>query len=268
MKELIGKWHYYSAGAPSRKPVIFLHGFMGTGREWMPIIEPFSDDILGIAPDLPGQGRTSGDLTQLTFISLARALAAFVEEFCAQQPLLVGYSMGGRIALYTALMYPEVFSGLILESSSPGIEEEQEKQDRRELDGRRAEQLRQLGMEGFLREWYKLPVYDSLKNRPNLIEKIIEKKKVGDADSLAEVIVRLSPGIQPSLWNRLPQWRNPTLLIAGEQDTKFSDIARRMAALMPTADLRIIPDAGHIVHLENQLEFVTALKFFLSAYIL
>jgi 2-succinyl-6-hydroxy-2,4-cyclohexadiene-1-carboxylate synthase len=123
-------------------------------------------------------------------------------------------------------------------------------------------------MEDFLREWYTLPIYDSINTQPELIDKIIAKKKSGDAIALADAITRLSPGVQPSLWNKLPQVNQPVTIIAGERDKKYCDIARRMAAIMPTADLRIVPGAGHIVHYENRDEFVTALKFFLSAYIL
>jgi len=263
------QWHYLRPDKDDDKiPALFIHGFMGSGDIWRPIIEKFAGDIDAVAIDLPGHGRTKADLGQLTFDSLAQSLAEFAGERFSRPPHVIGYSLGGRVALYTALAFPDLFAGLFLESSSPGIDDKSEKTARMELDEQRAEKLRQMGMEGFLREWYTLPIYDSLKQNPELIEKIIARKKTGDAASLAEAMVRLSPGVQPSLWDKLPQVNHPVTIIAGERDAKYCDIARRMAAIMPTADLRIIPDAGHIVHFENRAEFVTALKFFLSAYIL
>jgi 2-succinyl-6-hydroxy-2,4-cyclohexadiene-1-carboxylate synthase len=123
-------------------------------------------------------------------------------------------------------------------------------------------------LQAYLTDWYEQPLFASLKRRPGLIESIIRKKLDNDPEKLAEVVVRLSPGHQKSLWNVLNQWDRPALIICGELDEKYCEIGRRMASLIEKSELRIISDAGHIVHLENNKDFVAALNFFLTTYIL
>ena len=71
----------------------------------------------------------------------------------------------------------------------------------------------------------------------------------------------LALGVQPSLHAQLPTLHIPTLLIAGELDTKFTTIAQHMSQALPQSQLRIIPAAGHTVHLE-QPELFTSLGDF------
>jgi len=262
------KWHFHAEGNPESTPYLFLHGFMGDGSVWLPVMKELSSDIYGIAPDLPGHGKTIVDRDTYSCDILVRSLVDFAAEKFTRPPVVVGYSMGGRIALYMAETHPDKVSGLVLESASLGIDDEKERRDRLELDRKRADDMRRMGLPAFLKEWYKMPIYSSLADKPDLVAKLIERKSKGDAEMLARTIVCLSPGAQPSLWYHLGHWRKPTLIIAGEEDKKYCDIARRMAAVMPTASLTVIPGAGHIVHLENFPEFMAALKFFISAHIL
>ncbi len=261
-------WHYYAEGNPKSTPYLFLHGFMGDGSVWLPIMKELSADIYAVAPDLPGHGKTQVDQEKYSCDILVHALVKFAAERFAKPPVVVGYSMGARIALYMVQTHPDEVSGLILESPSPGIEDEKERHNRLELDKKRADDMRRVGLPDFLKEWYTQPIYSSLADKPEMVARLIEKKSRGDAEMLARTIVCLSPGAQPSLWHHLGHWQKPTLIIAGEKEQKYRDIARRMAAVMPTATLSIIPNAGHIVHLENYPEFMAALKFFVSTYIL
>jgi 2-succinyl-6-hydroxy-2,4-cyclohexadiene-1-carboxylate synthase len=262
------QWHYQQAGEPSGVPILFLHGFMGHGGVWQQTVDQLPDGMFAVTPDLPGHGKTIANLEFLDFDSAAEAVAGFIEAQLNRPPVLVGYSMGGRIALYTALKFPEKFTGLVLESASPGISDAGERKKRLGEDKAKADKLLKTDVRTYLKEWYQLPVFDSLADKPELVEKIIQKKVGNDPAALAEVVVRLSPGVQPSLWDKLDRWDKTTLIIAGEKDNKFCEIARQMASCMPQGDLKIIPDAGHIVHLENNKDFASALNFFLSSYIL
>jgi 2-succinyl-6-hydroxy-2,4-cyclohexadiene-1-carboxylate synthase len=259
-------WHVHEGGVAHALPALFLHGFMGQGGVWLPTINQLQDRIQGVALDLPGHGRTTANLEKLDFDPLADAIAAFAIRHFERPPLLIGYSMGGRIALHTALRYPDQFAGLVLESTTAGIEDRDERARRRDLDRRRGEDLVKRGMEAFLEGWYTQPIYASLADRPELIESILHKKADNDPARLAAVMERLSPGRQPSLWHLLPLWRKPALIVAGERDEKYTAAARRMAQLIDGSILRIIPGAGHIVHLENHPEFMAALNLFLSSY--
>jgi len=268
MSALVSEWSFHKGGRADGIPVLFLHGFMGAGGDWTTIISGLEDIIYGIAPDLPGHGKTRADLLLLDFDSLADALAEFAVVHFARPPILAGYSMGGRVALYTALKHPENFPSLVLTSTTAGIADEPEREKRLLLDRARGEKLRASGLQAFLSEWYRQPIFESLRQRPEVAEAMAREKSDNDVESLAQVIVRLSPGRQPSLWAELSRWEKPALVIAGERDDQYCRLARQMAALFPRAELRIIPDAGHLVHRENPIDFATALKFFIAAYIL
>ncbi len=267
-KMLSIEWSYHHHGNVSGIPILFLHGFMGHGGIWQTTMEQLPDCLFSVALDLPGHGGTEADLDQLDFNSLADAIIDFVKARFIDPPVLVGYSMGGRVALHTALQHPDYVSALVLESSTAGIESPTERDQRYHQDQLRAERLRENGIRPFLADWYEQALFDSLKRQPGLLETIIQKKMVNSPNSLAEVMVRLSPGRQQPLWDQLGKWQKPTMIIAGELDEKFCDIARRMTSQIDQAELKIIPDAGHIVHLENNKDFVSALNFFLSSHIL
>ena len=81
---------------------------------------------------------------------------------------------------------------------------------------------------------------------------------------LANSLRGLGQGTQPSFWNRLGEIEIPVLLIAGELDRKFRDIASRMNDRIPASELAIVPDAGHAVHLEQPLAYVTHVEQFLA----
>jgi 2-succinyl-6-hydroxy-2,4-cyclohexadiene-1-carboxylate synthase len=261
-------WHYHCRGAADGPPILFLHGFMAHGGIWLPTMEQLPEGFRSIALDLPGHGQTDADLKHMTFDALSDVIAAFAGITIRRPAILVGYSMGGRIALRTALRHPGYFCGLVLESANPGIENSAARKERLTSDKKWADKLRQGDIRAFLQEWYTQPVFSSLHRKPELIEQIIQKKSDNNPGALAEVMFRLSQGKQPPLWDQLQEWEAPTLIIAGELDQTYTDIARRMATSLKNPTLRIVPDAGHIVHLENNKDFVAALKFFLSSYIL
>jgi 2-succinyl-6-hydroxy-2,4-cyclohexadiene-1-carboxylate synthase len=160
------------------------------------------------------------------------------------------------------MKYPDRFIGLVLESTTAGMDDRPHRQQRLVADRKIATKLRQSEMQAFLNDWYQQPLFKYLKSE--MVAAIISKKMVNKPNDLAEVVVRLSQGIQPPLWTKLCQWTKPTLILAGEIDKKYCELAKRMSSLISSSKLRIIPDAGHIIHLENNKDFVSALNSFLS----
>ncbi|HMR64804.1 MAG TPA: alpha/beta fold hydrolase, partial [Anaerolineae bacterium] len=122
-------WPYQAIGQPHQPAIICLHGFMGNGADWLPLVKPWADRFYCLLPDLPGHGRhLSRSLAEpLTFDRLADELAKFGESLNLAQVGLLGYSLGGRLALYTALKHPAKFASLILESANPGLTDESER---------------------------------------------------------------------------------------------------------------------------------------------
>jgi 2-succinyl-6-hydroxy-2,4-cyclohexadiene-1-carboxylate synthase len=118
-------------------------------------------------------------------------------------------------------------------------------------------------MYGFLAFWYDQPLFATLKGRPDLLTGLKQRRLNNDSEGLVASLRVLGTGQQPSFWNSLDKINMPLLLIVGEEDTKFTHIARQMGDLCPNAEVRIIPDTGHNVHLEQPEQFRCALRDFL-----
>lgn len=244
----------HTLGNPQNQAIVFLHGFMGTAADWKEIASRFSDRFYCLLPDLVGHGETplSDEISYATWGSLLK------EELSTkgiEKTHLVGYSMGGRLALYFALTYPEMIEKLLLESANPGIDAEAERQGRAALDDKLAARLRCDGMSAFLEFWYNIPLFASLNEYPALKNGLIHKRADQNPENMARVLSELSPGRQPSLWARLTELKMPTLLIAGELDQKYCRITSQMRATILKSTRVTLPRCGHNTHRENPILF-------------
>ena len=260
-------WPYQTLGHPEQPPLLFLHGFMGCGADWLPLAEALADQFYCLMPDLPGHGRHLGlPLDRpLHFEDVVLSLEHFLDELALGQVSLVGYSMGGRLALYTAVTLPERVKALALEGANPGLAEDQARRQRASLDDSYAELLLSEGVDRFLERWYNLELFSSLKERPALLEEIKGRRRQNDPRWLAKVISELSPGRQPALWERLEKLSMPVLFMAGALDTKYTALALDLKTRLPQAEVALIPGAGHNTHLEQPELFVRQLRTFLGS---
>jgi 2-succinyl-6-hydroxy-2,4-cyclohexadiene-1-carboxylate synthase len=213
--------------------------------------------------DLPGHGKTvvEGEDDQYTMPSTATALIDWLDFVNISNCFLVGYSMGGRVALYLGLHFPERFPKVVLESASPGLKTEQERQQRLQHDRLLADRL-QTDFSTFLTNWYQQPLFHSLQEHPEF-EQIMEQRSQNQPYELAKSLRYLSTGLQPSLWNLLKKHSQPLLLLVGERDRKFCTINQEMAEYCPTAQLKVVPNCGHVVHLEHPIAFTNYVQAFL-----
>ncbi|XP_058112414.1 protein PHYLLO, chloroplastic isoform X2 [Magnolia sinica] len=229
------------------KTVIFLHGFLGTGEDWVPIMKSLSANTRCISIDLPGHGKSHiqrhADIEakqELISIELvADMLSKLIHDINPGKVVLVGYSLGARIALYMALRCNEKIDGAVIISGSPGLKDEAQRNMRAAQDDSRAHHLITHGLLCFLDTWYR----GELWNR--------------------------------SLWDDLKKFKKPFLFIFGENDRKFKEIAQQMCSEIclesetegnqdeRTYEMIQIPDCGHAVHLENPLPMINAIRKFL-----
>lgn len=228
--------------------LVLLHGFTQTGRSWLPLIEkllPTSGADLEIdTPDLPGHGESAGLRCDLwaTAGLLARQHG---------RGIWIGYSLGGRVALHVALARPEVVSGLVVIGATGGIDDPAERAARREADEHLAGRIEQLGVRAFLDEWLAQPLFASLTARAAQLDDRLRNTAAGLAGSLRSC----GTGSQEPLWRRLAALGHaglPVLVMAGEHDQKFRSLAERLASSIgSTAQLEVVPGAGHAAHLEQ-----------------
>jgi len=219
-----------------------------------------------IAVDLPGHGTSTGlPPGAYTIEGATRSLLGLLDDLGLERPVISGYSMGGRLALYLALRHPDRCAGLFLESASPGLEDARERAARRTADEEKATRLEGGDFKGFLRDWYRQPLFASLAQDEVLLRRAIEDKMRNDPAELAKSLRGMGTGGQPSLWGELPGLRVPALAVAGELDGKFVGISRRMASLDPSIRVAVVPGAGHNVHAEAPTAYLSLLEGFLSA---
>lgn len=259
------QFHYTLQGDRNLPVVLFLHGFLGSQEDFDGTIAHLVDQFCCLAVDLPGHGQTQvqGDAEQYSMPQTAQALVDLLDQLEIAHCFLVGYSMGGRLALYLALHFAHRFPKVVLESASPGLKTDRERQERLQRDWELADRL-ETDFAAFLSDWYNQPLFQPLRSHPNF-EYMQARRWQNCPQALATSLRYLSTGRQPSLWPLLAQRAQPFLLLVGEDDHKFYRLNREMADHCPTARLQAISDCGHVVHLEQPEAFTKQIRAFLSA---
>jgi 2-succinyl-6-hydroxy-2,4-cyclohexadiene-1-carboxylate synthase len=191
-------------------------------------------------------------------------LISLLDDLKIEQANLVGYSMGGRVALYLATHYQERFRKVVNESSSAGLKDKAEREARQIEDERRAKRLETSSFEEFLRDWYAQPLFSSVSSRPELFEDLVSMRLSGSPAELAKSLRLMGTGRMEPLWDLLGTLTIPTVCMAGELDPKFAALARQMAVAIPNCHAMIIPYAGHIVHFEQPDIYIARVHSFLS----
>ncbi len=246
-------------------PIVLLHGFTGSKSNWEFLTSKFATEHTIIAPDILGHGNSDSpdDPSRYRMEFVANDIVKLIRSMTSAKVTLVGYSMGGRLALYIALNYPELLHTLVLESASPGLREGVKRAERRERDNALAEKIEHDGIPNFVDFWQDIPLFDSQKNLThNLRQRLREQRLRNNTVGLANSLRGMGTGVQPALWDQLSRLMIPTLLITGAYDNKFVRIAREMVNHMPNAKHVTIPEAGHTVHLEAPDQFVSHVRQF------
>jgi 2-succinyl-6-hydroxy-2,4-cyclohexadiene-1-carboxylate synthase len=259
------KLHFQVCGDQSNPAILFLHGFLGLSEDWFEIAQELSRDHFCVLPDLPGHGqsRQLSDQQSYDMAAASEAIVSLLDDLNIDCVTLLGYSMGGRIALYTALYFAHRVQALALESANPGIEDDKERIDRAALDDLRADQLERKGVAAFVEQWYNAPLFDSLHHQPEKLALLKQSRLAHDPHALAAALRGLSVGRQPSLWQEIERLNIPTMIVGGALDKKYCDIANKMAALLPRCRQINVDNAGHNTHFEQPQEFLARLREFL-----
>ncbi|MBT1445224.1 2-succinyl-6-hydroxy-2,4-cyclohexadiene-1-carboxylate synthase [Shewanella sp. JM162201] len=257
------------------KPVLLLlHGFLGSGDDWQtlrPLLEPH---FRLLTPDLPGHGRQPLACDRYDFNGVCEALCRYLAREAVTELHLLGYSLGGRIALHLAGMLsqadgPRLLS-LTLESSHPGLVSEQLRIERLASDSLWAERLEQGSITDFLDAWYRQGVFAHLDEqaRAALIAKRSQSQPESERHALRAMYLGSSLGRQADL-SALPlSLHCPFYYVVGEQDAKFTAIAshwqQALADQGKTLQLIRIANAGHHCHGEQPEAVASALLLQLS----
>lgn len=230
--------------------LILLHGFLGLSRDW------------DLVPSLALKGWT------LHKENLWRSVSDFdnwVQSFCermSQLPgkkILLGYSLGGRLAMHALTARPDLFAGAIIVSANPGLKSSEEKTQRFATDQVWAQKFRTMPWAEVLTAWNAQAVLQPPPDRSASAVELSREEKDFDRELLAESLELWSLGFQKDLEPKLASFEKPLLFISGEADLKFTKI---LASLQ--RDHIVISGAGHRVPWDNPVEFAGAVAKFLA----
>jgi 2-succinyl-6-hydroxy-2,4-cyclohexadiene-1-carboxylate synthase len=245
--------HSPSSQRPGTGRVVLAHGFTQTLASWAAVAERLAERFQVVRVDLPGHGGSGG--VRVGFPEAAGLVGA-----AGGTAAYVGYSLGGRLCLRLALDRPDLVRALVLVGAAPGIAGAAARAERRAADEALAAGVERDGVAAFLDRWLAGPLFATL-----------PAAAAGRADRLANTpeglayaLRELGAGAQEPLWDRLAGLRPPTLVVAGALDTKFTAIARDLAAAAGPAQVALIPGAGHAVHLERPAATAALVERFLN----
>jgi 2-succinyl-6-hydroxy-2,4-cyclohexadiene-1-carboxylate synthase len=233
------------------KTLLALHGFTGESADFTALKAHLPTDIILRAPDFPGHGAHRLQRNPLEYTMDAH-LATIDGAAAGAKVTLLGYSMGGRLALHWALAHPEQVERLILVGASPGLATAEAQAERRLADETLADFIRTRGLEAFFKYWHNQTFFQTmLALPPEELAPILGRRAGNDPEGLALSLRHVGTGSLPSLWPRLKEIRCPVDLVTGEMDVKFTRLALEMGAHLPKARHSVIEGAGHAVHLER-----------------
>ena len=233
---------------------MLVHGFTQTSRCWSPFADELAREVEVVAVDAPGHGGAADVRTDLP--TGARLLGD-----AGGRATYLGYSMGGRLALHLALQAPELVERLVLIGATAGIADEAERAERRRADDALADRIEAEGVATFLEEWLRQPLFASLP--PGAAH--LDARLVNTPEGLASSLRLAGTGAQAPLWDDLHRLSMPVLVLAGEDDAKFSAVATRLAkAIGPNTTVALVPRAGHAAHLENPADTASIVRRWLQ----
>ncbi len=224
-----------------------LHGFASTGRHWDRVAAALPRDrFTPLALNL-------GDADPLTPEGVTKLVAASTDG----PFVLVGYSMGGRLALHAALAIPERISRLVLISTSAGIADGTQRAARKLADDALAEEIERSPISSFIERWRTTPLFA---RDPDWVQaEVAADERRCEPARLAVSLRQLGAGAMTPVWDRLHELRMPVSVLAGEDDAAYSAAGRRLAAAIENSTLRTLPGVGHRVALEAPDEVAVAI---------
>lgn len=231
--------------------LVWLHGFLGGQQEWEIVSEHFTD-WPQLRVDLPGHGK-SADITAANFAQVDKLLRETLISYNILNYWMMGYSLGGRVAMYHACQGDNTgLCGLVVEGSHPGLVDENTRRERQANDHLWAERLRTEPLKDVLHDWYQQTVFLSLSDEQR--SALIAARSQNNALTLSNMLEATSLGNQPDLQAALKQLPLPFYYLCGERDEKFRAVAQSLG-LSP----HLITAAGHNAHRENPAAFSACL---------
>ncbi len=240
------------------RPLVCLHGFTGDPRAWDPVTAALPSAAMVVCPAISGHDRTldlagecfEGEVDRLAGVLSGRGLGPFH---------LAGYSLGGRLALGLLIRHRALFASATLIGAHPGLESEEARRERVEADEGLAGMLEKQGIESFIDDWERLPLFETQSALSSaVLENQRDQRLSHQPAGLAHALRVLSLGRMPSYLGDLRRLDLPIHLMVGEHDRKFCGLAEMMVVELPEATFEVVKGAGHNLVLEAPLRVAAA----------
>ena len=238
-------------GSKSLPPLVLLHGFLGSSADWSSLIPELENHFHLVLIDLPGHG-DSPVFPEMDFSVFAKVFEQTVTQSGLKQFALLGYSLGGRLAMSYARQFPHRLKALLLEGSHPGLLDDEEKNARLASDKRWANRFIKEPVGKVLGDWYQQSVFADLNDAQR--QKLIEIRSAQNGSDLGQVMMAFSLGGQPDFRPCLREAHYPVHYFYGERDNKFAGLGQRMKEAGCLTSLQCISDSGHNIHREKPAE--------------
>jgi 2-succinyl-6-hydroxy-2,4-cyclohexadiene-1-carboxylate synthase len=250
----------------SGPPVVLLHGFTGSGRTLAGTAAALRPGFRTVRVDLVGHGRSDAPSNPAAYAleACAAQVAHVIERTCDGSAHVLGYSMGGRVALGLAVAHPARVRSTILIGARAGLADPAVRAERRRADEALARDLERDGLEAFVERWMALPLFASqARLGPGFLAGARRERLSQPPAGLAASLRGMGAGAQPPLFERLGEVDAPSLIVVGEQDERFAAVADDLARRLPRARAVRIAGAGHAAHLERPEAFARVAREFL-----
>jgi 2-succinyl-6-hydroxy-2,4-cyclohexadiene-1-carboxylate synthase len=246
--------------------VTLLHGFTQRGRSWHEVISKMPDGWRWVLPDLRGHGETRvRPGAPHTMDACTADLEMLWDQLGIARTHLVGYSMGGRLALHVAATRPERILSLLTIGAHAGLEADA-REGRRRGDEALAERIEKDGLEAFVNYWSSLPLFAGLERRgPSFVAQLRAERTNNHVAGLAESLRGMGAGAMRPVWDELAGVSCSCTFVAGQLDHGYVASARRLAASVPNGRVVVVQRAGHTVHQERPEAFARLLLAHLEA---
>jgi len=247
-------------------PVTLLHGFTQSGRSWRELIAHMPDGWKWIVPDLRGHGETqlrNGGVCSMD--ACTADLVRLWDELGVERSHLVGYSMGGRLALHVASRRPDRVLSLLTIGAHAGLDEDA-REGRRRGDEALAERIERDGVEAFVNYWGSLPLFAGIERRgPAYVAEVRAERLRNHIAGLTCSLRGMGAGAMQPVWDDLGRAGFPCTFVAGQLDHGYVASARRLAGAVPHGRVEIVLRAGHAVHQERPDALARVLASHLAA---
>ena len=247
------------------EPITLLHGFTQSGRSWQEVVSAMPAGWRFVVPDLRGHGETRlRPGAACTMDACATDLEMLWGHLGVDRTHLVGYSMGGRLALHVAARRPERLLSLLTIGAHAGLEPEA-REGRKLGDEALAERIEKDGVEAFVDYWSGLPLFAGLERRgPSFVAQLRAERMKNTVAGLAASLRGMGAGVMEPVWDQLGRVNVPCTFVAGQLDHEYVASARRLAASVPSGLLAVVPRTGHAIHQERPEAFTRVLAAHLA----